>query len=137
MKKAGLNVDYQAMDWGTVVQRRAKKDPPDQGGWSVFFTFWAGLDMFSPAADPSLRGNGTRRLVRLAHLPRPRGAAPGVARRARPGGAEEDRGRDPGAVLQDVPYFPLGQLFQPIAYRDNISGVLNGGFVLFWNVQKA
>ena len=27
-QKIGLNVDYQAMDWGTVVQRRSRKTPP-------------------------------------------------------------------------------------------------------------
>ena len=58
MRKIGLNVDYQAMDWGTVVQRRAKMDPPDKGGWNVFFTGWSGTDMFNPAGDLSLRGNG-------------------------------------------------------------------------------
>ncbi len=28
MKRAGMNVDYQAVDWGTAVQRRASKNPP-------------------------------------------------------------------------------------------------------------
>ena len=31
MQKMGLNVDYQAMDWGTVVQRRASQKPGGQG----------------------------------------------------------------------------------------------------------
>ena len=35
-KKAGLNVAYTSMDWGTLVARRAKKEPPAQGGWNVF-----------------------------------------------------------------------------------------------------
>ena len=31
LKKIGMNVDYQALDWGTVGARRAKKDPPSPG----------------------------------------------------------------------------------------------------------
>jgi peptide/nickel transport system substrate-binding protein len=39
--------------------------------------------------------------------------------------------------FKDVPFYPLGQLFNPIAYRDGVSGILDGGFVLFWNVHKS
>ena len=58
LKRIGMNVDYQATDWGTLVSRRAKKDPVDQGGWSAFFTFGAGVDQASPAANLMLRANG-------------------------------------------------------------------------------
>ena len=53
-----MNVDYQAMDWATLVQRRAKTDPVGQGGWSLFHTSWNGLDMLTPAGHVFLRGNG-------------------------------------------------------------------------------
>ena len=33
MEKAGFKVDMQSMDWQTLVARRAKKDPPNAGGW--------------------------------------------------------------------------------------------------------
>jgi peptide/nickel transport system substrate-binding protein len=36
----------------------------------------------------------------------------------------------------DVPYYPLGQHFQPTAFRKSITGVLNG-FPMFWNVRPA
>ncbi len=38
LQKIGLNMDYQAMDWGTLVTRRASKSPPDKGGWNIFCT---------------------------------------------------------------------------------------------------
>ena len=28
-----FNLDYQALEWGMVVARRASKEPPDKGGW--------------------------------------------------------------------------------------------------------
>ena len=49
LKKIGMNVDYQALDWGTVGARRAKKDPPSQGGWNIFHTWHAGADCINPA----------------------------------------------------------------------------------------
>jgi hypothetical protein len=41
-----------------VIQRRALRKPPDQGGWNMFCTSLAGLDVFSPAGNQALRGNG-------------------------------------------------------------------------------
>jgi peptide/nickel transport system substrate-binding protein len=34
LKRLGMNVDFAAIDWGTVVARRAQKSPPGQGGSS-------------------------------------------------------------------------------------------------------
>ena len=38
----------QAMDWQTLVGRRAKKDPPDKGGWNAFLTSWVAADILNP-----------------------------------------------------------------------------------------
>ena len=37
-------------------------------------------------------------------------------------------------VFETVPFVPLGQYFQPTAYRKTVRGVLDG-FATFWNVQ--
>ena len=38
-------------------------------------------------------------------------------------------------VFDEVPFYPLGQLYQPTAYKKELTGVLEG-FVLFWNVKR-
>jgi hypothetical protein len=48
MEKAGFNVDMQSMDWQTLVARRAKKDPPNAGGWHAFLTGWTAADISNP-----------------------------------------------------------------------------------------
>ena len=137
MKQAGLNVDYQAMDWGTVVQRRAKQDPVEKGGWNVFNTFWGGLDQFSPVAHTFLRGLGAKGGLpgwpssdRLEELRQQWLDAPDLASQKKI--AEELQKQ----ALIDVPYIPLGQALQATSYTKNVSGVLAGS-VLFWNVKKA
>ena len=79
--KLGLNVDYQVMDWGTLVARRAKMDPPSQGGWNVFHTTWGGLATSNPGSSFPLRGNGKAGLVRLADRREDGGTARPVVRR--------------------------------------------------------
>ena len=136
MTKCGLNVDYQALDWGTVVQRRAKKDPIDQGGWSVFHTFWGGLDHSSPPVHLFLRGNGADGFIGWPKSPKIeelRNAwleAPDLA--AQQGIAAEMQKQ----AFEDVPYVPLGQNFYPTGFRSDITGIMDG-FVIFWNVKRA
>src|SRR5690349_13653104 len=48
MEQAGFKVDMQSMDWQTLVARRAKKDPPAQGGWHAFLTSWVSIDITNP-----------------------------------------------------------------------------------------
>ena len=58
LKKLDLNIDAQAMDWSTVMQRRNKTEPVQQGGWSLFDTSWPGRDMLNSVGHVYLRGNG-------------------------------------------------------------------------------
>ncbi|HEX3350780.1 MAG TPA: ABC transporter substrate-binding protein [Acetobacteraceae bacterium] len=135
LKKLGMNVDAQALDWATAVQRRAKTDPVDQGGWSIFQTSWAGLDMFNPAGHVFLRANG-------------RDAAPGWPSSPRLEALRNDwfAAEDISAqrkiceqiqrqAFEDVPYIPLGQSLAVTAYRVELRGMLEG-LPLFWNIRR-
>jgi peptide/nickel transport system substrate-binding protein len=35
-----------------------------------------------------------------------------------------------------VPYVPYGQFFQPVAFRANVTGVLESGMPVYWNIDK-
>ena len=60
LKSAGLNVELAANDWGTLINRRAVKEPIDKGGWSIFHTWLVGPDMTNPAINYPLRGDGEK-----------------------------------------------------------------------------
>ena len=36
LRRAGINVDLQEMDFGSVVRRRGNQGPPDKGGYNMF-----------------------------------------------------------------------------------------------------
>jgi len=38
--------------------------------------------------------------------------------------------------FETVPYIPAGQFLAPIAYRKNISGVLDTVRLVLWNIEK-
>jgi peptide/nickel transport system substrate-binding protein len=135
-QRLGLNVDYQAMDWGTVVQRRVRKEPVAQGGWSAFGTFWGGLDHFDPAVHAFLRGNGGDAAPGWPSSPRIeelRTQWLGAAEPTEQKRLAEELQRQ---AFQDVPYIPLGQQRGITAFRRNVSGILDG-VPVFWNLQRA
>ena len=66
MREAGINVDAQSMDWGSVVSRRAKKEPPAQGGWNIFVTTTGGVGSSNPVLHTWLRRGLRQGLVRVA-----------------------------------------------------------------------
>ena len=135
-KKLGLNVDMQTMDFGTLVTRRASKDPPDKGGWSAFATGWVGVDQIDPAANQSLRANGDKAWfgwptdARLEELRAQWLAAPTL------------EGRQAVAVdiqrraFETVPYVPLGKYVTNTALRKNLSGFISAPPMLMWNIEK-
>ena len=53
LREIGMNVDLQAIDWGTQSARRQIKDPPDKnpGAWNIFHTWGGGLAMNSPLSN--------------------------------------------------------------------------------------
>jgi peptide/nickel transport system substrate-binding protein len=135
MQSVGINVEDVETDWGTVVQRRVKKDAPDKGGWNVFYTYWSGMDMFNPAVDAAIRGNGAGGWFGWPEFPKLEALrnnwlqAPDLA-------AQQQIARDIQETFFDViPYYPLGQLLAPTSFKKSLTGV-PFGFVLFWNVKE-
>lgn len=136
-RRLQVNIDFQSMDWGTVVQRRAQQTPPDAGGWSAFCTNWGGLDHLNPAGHLMLRGQGRQGFIgwpeseRLESLREAWFEAPDLPAQQR---IAADLQRQ---MFEDVPYIPLGQFFQPLAHRRNLTGVMQpGGIPVFWNVRR-
>ena len=136
LKRCGLNVDYVATDWGTVVARRASREPPERGGWNIFFTFWTGLDVIDPGVNQTIRGNGTNgwwgwsTSERLESLRARWFDAPDLA-------AQQAICREIQQVaFEEAPTLPCGQYFSLWAHRRNLTDV-GGGLPVFWNVKKA
>ena len=137
LKKIGINVDDRSMDFGTVVQRRASKEPIEKGGWSIFCASFPAVDYLDPLAAPAARGNGAKAWFgwpndpKLEQLHDAWMDAADPAERKKLATALQDE------VFTEVPYVPLGQYFLSSAWRKNVSGFLKGPVPIFWNVAKA
>jgi peptide/nickel transport system substrate-binding protein len=129
MKAAGFTVQAEAMDWGTVLARRAKRE-----GWSLFPVYSNGIDMDSPlthfytanncadypgwSCDPAM----TKLLEDFAN-------AEGMPARKKI--ADEIQ----AAAYQLVPSVMWGQFARPAGYRKRLKGMIVSAFPMFWGVE--
>jgi peptide/nickel transport system substrate-binding protein len=137
MRAAGMNIDLQFNDWGTVITRQPRKDPPDQGGYNLFLTGASGATMFHPLTNigTNMACDGRN----WAGWPCDEEAE--KLRAAFIDATEEaDRKRIAEALqrrLAEVqPYVVLGQADVPYARRSNVEGVLAAPVMVFWNIEK-
>ncbi len=132
--RAGFKFDLQTMDWGTLLQRRAKMDPPAQGGWNMVFTGLSGSGTMDPSSHIALRGNGVKAWAGWPTSPRIEALrdawfdAPDVAAQQKICVEIQQQ------FWQDVPYIPLGQRFAPVAVNTRVTNVPKG-FPLFYGLK--
>ena len=135
-KKLGINLDYQAIDWTTVVQRRIKTDPVEAGGWNMFCINDNGVNQLNPASHLWLRGNGKAAAPGWPTSPRIEALRDDWLQAAELDAQKRLARQIQLAAFEDVPYIPLGQSIAPTAYRADLTGVLNGQ-PTFWSVRRA
>ena len=135
LQKLGIAVDYQVMDWGTLVQRRASKELPDKGGWNMFITGWSGLDMTTPITNQTLRSNGAKAWFGWPDLPPVQSLIEAWLEAPDLASQQHIAAQIQGKALDLVPYVPTGQYFSRTACRHDITGIIPGQFV-FWNVRR-
>src|SRR5919201_3270369 len=48
------------LKWSASLVVRARKEPPDKGGWNLLHTWWRGADVLNPAVHFGVSGAGPR-----------------------------------------------------------------------------
>ena len=122
LRAIGMNVEVEDMTWARLLERRAMKYPSDEGRWSMFHTWWIAADLMDPtriafSGDP-LTGWYGWPLDRELEALRSEFASAATA---------EER----MAIAQKVQehiwdgalFGVLGQFYEPIAFRNNVTGI--------------
>ena len=117
LERVGVKVDFQATDWGTVIQRRAQNKPPAEGGWNLFCTWFSGLDFFTPASHLPLRGNGKGAWFGWPDDPKMEALRDAWFDETSAARQKEIAGEIQQQAFDHVPYYPLGTVQLPKALR--------------------
>jgi peptide/nickel transport system substrate-binding protein len=135
LKRLDMKVDFAAVDFGTVIARRAQKSPPRQGGWNMFLTSYYGVD----CADPTnrfLRANGNEITNGWANNPQIEAE---IAAWYDATSMDEEKTiarRLNRLAIDHVLYAPLGVLLRHYAWHKSVSGIVQAPLPLFWGVSK-
>jgi peptide/nickel transport system substrate-binding protein len=136
MRQIGLMVEPQAMDWGTLVGRRASKEPVGKGGWSLFMSGPTGADMFEPVGHLGLRANCEKAWFgwpcdeQIEKLRNEFALASDPAQKKKIATDLQLR------AVDYVPYWPAAQLYLVRAVRGNVDGIVKGAVPVYWNITK-
>jgi peptide/nickel transport system substrate-binding protein len=138
LRKAGFTVDLQPMDWQTLVSRRANQNPPAQGGWNLFFTYWNAETIWNPVVNPMLDGGGQKGAwFGWPTDPQMNQLRVDFATATDPAKQKEIAVDIQKRAMDQVSYIPLGQYFDVAAWNSRISHWVAGPSTVFWNVEKA
>ncbi len=134
LEAIGFNVDLKAMNWATALAVRARKEPPNKGGWNVLHTWWLAHDVINPAVHFGVSGAGAGAwfgwpdIPQLERLTIDWVRATDLARRKQ---LADDIQK---VALGEVAYVPWGEWVWPTAFRKNVQGILKFTVPVFWNV---
>jgi peptide/nickel transport system substrate-binding protein len=135
LKRLGMNIDYAAVDWGTVVARRAQKNPAAQGGWHMYHTSLYGVDCVDPT-NKFLRADGNLAVSGWPNSPAVEAEAAAWFSATTLDEEKAAARRLNKAALDHVIYAPLGWYLRHYAWRKTLTGVTQGPMPFFWGVSK-
>ena len=137
LRKLGVNLEIQAMDWSTLTSRRAEKKSIADGGWSLFHTNWIIPDVFTPVNNIGLSGGGTTSAwfgwpedKQLEDL------RSDWARTTDPAQRKDIARQIQVEAFKNVNYVPIGQFYVPTFYRKELKGVIVSPVPFMWNISK-
>ena len=137
LEAAGFKVDFQQMDWATLLARRAKKDAPAQGGWHLFLTAWTAGDISNPLAMAMFNAKGQNGWFGWQDEPRIEDLKSKFARAGSVADKKKIASDIQAIAFETATHAPLGQYRSPTAIRNNVSGLLTTpGIPVMWGLKK-
>ena len=137
LEKIGFKVDLQAMDWQTLVARRAKKDAPDKGGWSIFYTTTVTAGTEDPAGNAFTSGGCDKAWFGWPCDPEMEKLRTDFVKESDPERQKAIALAVSDRVMEQAVYMVLGQYKAFGAYRkDRVEGWIPAPVPILWNISK-
>jgi peptide/nickel transport system substrate-binding protein len=134
LRKIGMKVVVEDMDWATLLERRNSRGPASKGGWNMFHTWWIAADLATPlsiafSGDPETGWVGWAKDDRLERLRSAFAQATSPDQKRRLAVRVQERLWAVGA------FGVLGQFFEPVAFRKDLTGITSP-LQFYWGVSR-
>jgi peptide/nickel transport system substrate-binding protein len=125
----------QSMDWQTLVARRAKKDPPQSGGWHAFITSWVAGDMLNPVMAGFFNAGCDKAMFGWPCDETIEKLRDDFARATDPAKQKEIVIALQKRAAEYPTHIHLGQWYNMGALRKNVKGVVAAPAPVLWNIS--
>ena len=136
LEQGGFKVDMQSMDWQTVVTRRTKKEPANQGGWNIFHTFSVAADILNPISASYMVANGDKAWFGWPTDPEMEKLRDAYSKETDPAKAKQLAKAVQDRAVETAQYGWVGQWYGPGASRATVTGWLKAPVPVMWNIEK-
>lgn len=137
LKQSGFNLDVQTADWSSIAARWNQNEPVGKGGWNLVPVVYTGFDMSDPLGNPGIGFNCSDNKTWGY-------CAPTLTPLIQQFEAESDltKRKALAGQMQTIAYenvdFPItGQFSAPAIWRSSLKGVIDFGFPIMWNMERA
>jgi peptide/nickel transport system substrate-binding protein len=138
LERAGFTVDLQAMDWQTLVSRRAKPEAPAEGGWNVFMTSWVAADILNPIMATGFNAGCDDAWFGWPCDEEMQNLRTAFSTETDPAKQKALAEQVQVRAMEIGTHAHAGQWYQPMAWRRGVvEGMLDGPAPFFWNATKA
>jgi peptide/nickel transport system substrate-binding protein len=136
LRKAGFNVQLQAMDWQTVTVRRTSKEPVAKGGWNIFSSFSALAALSDPVGSQTVAANGAAAWFGWPDVPALEALRLKMARTSDPAEQKKIAAQIQHLMIDEVVIIPLGERSIMTVKRKNVGNQVWASIPVFWNMTK-
>ena len=137
LRQAGFKVNLQPMDFMTMLGRRANRDVPAKGGWSIFVTTWHNTEIQDPLRNYGVSANGDKAWFGWPNVPELESLRDQFLRATGDADRKQLAGKIQHVMFDEGVAMTLGTITTGAAYRKTLSGVLESPVPVFWNIKKA
>jgi peptide/nickel transport system substrate-binding protein len=129
-----MKVKVKDMDWATMIEMRTNRDSVSKGGWNIFHTWWMAADVIDPTSivfsgDPVSGWHGWPDDKEIEKYRSQFFLAKTLKEKKALASKVQERILEIGALGV------LGQFFEPVAYRDDVTGITSP-VQFYWGMSK-
>jgi peptide/nickel transport system substrate-binding protein len=136
LRKAGFNVQLQAMDWQTVAVRRTSKEPASKGGWGIFSSYSALPALADPVGSHIVAANGAAAWFGWPDVPAIETLRLKLALTTDVAEQKKIAAQLQHLVIDEAVVIPLGERSVVTARRKSVGNQVSASIPVFWGMTK-
>ncbi len=137
LRAAGFNVEDFTTDTATMFSRRANNGPIADGGWSVFYTGWGGIDMMNPITNVFTKGACDKGWFGWACDEQLQQLSAAYVKAATPEEQKAIATKLQARIYDVISFVQAGQNYIVVGRSKKLDGLIDGAVSSFWNVSKS